>query len=89
MFNRRNILTTTSKGNLLKVYLLDKGLSYAEFAAKMGCSAASVCLWVNDKTTPSPLLALKIQKVTKESVPITNWGYAIGPNRRLVRVCNT
>jgi len=82
-------LRTDSKGNLLKSYLDEKGLSYAEFAAKMGCSAASVCLWVNNKTIPSPLLAIKIQKVTKEFVPITHWGYAVGPNRRIVRVCNT
>lgn len=79
-------MTRLLKGNLLKAYLEDHNFSYAQFAAKLGCSAASVCLWVNNKTTPSAILALKIQKVTKEKIPITTWGYAIGPRGRLLRL---
>ena len=70
----------------LREYIDERGLSYEEFAHKVGCSIASVCLWVNQKSIPSPNYAIKIHKVTKGMVPLTSWGYCLDSKGRAVRL---
>jgi transcriptional regulator with XRE-family HTH domain len=74
------------RGEALKAYLKLKEFTYTDFANKLGCSAASVCLWVNGKKCPGRAMAIKIQKVTKSAVPITSWGYVIGKYGKLMRI---
>ena len=48
------------------------GLTQEQFAAKLGVTYSTINRWENNKSKPSPLAWLKIEKLQKELIRKTN-----------------
>jgi len=56
-----------------KTYLTDQKIKHHEFAELIGTTQATVTRYVNGDRRPSVSTALKIEKVTKGKVKVSDW----------------
>jgi len=52
----------------IKTYLAKSGETQSSFAAKVGCTQGAVWQWINGRTSPSPLMAVRIEAATEGKI---------------------
>ena len=59
----------------LDTWLKQQGLLQKVFAERLEVSVATISMLRNGRRKPSPALALRIEKLTKNKVKVEDWDY--------------
>lgn len=59
----------------LKKYLGKRGMSYSQFAEKIGVDRTAISHWIRKNRRPNLIHAAMIELETDKAVPVDSWGY--------------